>query len=57
MSETPDTLHFSTPAVTIAIDKRTAAFTYYDNEGSLLTKEPARGGKTLKPVDVRRLRL
>ena len=52
VSEAPDTLHFATSAVTIAIDKRTAAFTYYDKDGSLLTKEPARGGKTLMPVDV-----
>lgn len=52
VSETPDTLHFATSAVTIAIDKRTAAFTYYDKDGSLLAKEPARGGKTLMPVDV-----
>ena len=52
VEETPDTLRFSTAAVTIAIDKQTAAFTYLDSRGQLLTKEPARGGKTLMPVDV-----
>jgi alpha-D-xyloside xylohydrolase len=38
--------------VTIVIDRRTAAFTYFDRAGNLLTREPARGGKTLTPVDV-----
>ena len=51
-TETADSLLFATSAVTIAIDKRTAAFTYLDSQGKLLTKEPARGGKTLMPVDV-----
>ena len=33
------------------IDRKTAAFTYRD-AAVRLTKEPARGGKTLVPVDV-----
>ncbi len=50
--ETPDSLIFATAAVTIEIDRCTTAFTYRDSQGQLLTKEPARGGKTLEPVDV-----
>ena len=38
--------------MTIDIDRQTAAFTYRDRDGALLTKEPARGGKTLIPIDV-----
>lgn len=53
VQERPGRLLFSTSAVTIAIDRDTTAFTYLDNQGGLLTKEPARGGKTLEPVDVR----
>ncbi|MFO7633854.1 MAG: glycoside hydrolase family 31 protein [Caldilinea sp.] len=52
VNETSDSLLFATAEVTIAIDRRTAAFTYLDSCGELLTKEPARGGKTLTPVDV-----
>ncbi len=52
VTDAGDTLHFATAAVTIAIDKRTAAFTYCDAGGNLLAKEPAGGGKTLMPVDV-----
>jgi alpha-D-xyloside xylohydrolase len=52
VEETPATLIFATSEVTIAIDRRTAAFTYFDRAGNLLTREPARGGKTLTPVDV-----
>lgn len=50
--ETPSHLHFSTAEITIVIDKETAAFTYQDNTGYLLTKEPDHGGKSLEPVDV-----
>lgn len=50
--ETSASLLFITSAVTIAINKNTTAFSYYDNRGNLLTREPARGGKTLEPVDV-----
>ena len=52
VQETSDKLVFSTSALTIIIDKYTIAFTYQDSQGGLLTKEPARGGKTLEPVDV-----
>ncbi|MCA9956552.1 MAG: DUF4968 domain-containing protein, partial [Anaerolineales bacterium] len=50
--ETPDNLIFSTAEVTININKNTAAFTYLDNQGCVLTKEPDRGGKTLEKIDV-----
>ncbi len=52
VQEAADTLLLATSAVTVAIDKRTAAFTYLDSQGNLLTREPARGGKTLMPIDV-----
>jgi alpha-D-xyloside xylohydrolase len=52
VEETPDRLVFSTSELTIKIDRQTAAFTYQDSQGRLLTREPARGGKTLEPVDV-----
>ncbi|WP_027085501.1 TIM-barrel domain-containing protein [Cohnella panacarvi] len=47
-----DHLKFCTTSVVVLVDKKTAAFTYYDSNGVLLTKEPSRGGKTLDPVDV-----
>lgn len=52
VEETADSLRFSTSAITILIDRCTTAFTYQDGRGELLTKEPARGGKTLEPVEV-----
>lgn len=52
LEETPEALVFATRAVRIHIDRQTTAFTYTDNQGSLLTREPARGGKTLEPVEV-----
>jgi len=52
VEETPDRLIFATTEITVAIDWQTAAFTYYDNLGNLLTREPARGGKSLSPIDV-----
>jgi alpha-D-xyloside xylohydrolase len=50
--ETAEALVFSIPKLSIRIDKQTTAFTYVDSSGRLLTKEPARGGKTLTPVNV-----
>ena len=50
--ETEDSLLCSTDDLTIEIDRQTLAFTYRDHTGYVLTKEPARGGKTLEPVDV-----
>ncbi|HMB24903.1 MAG TPA: DUF4968 domain-containing protein, partial [Anaerolineales bacterium] len=50
--ENETSLIFSTDDLTITVDRQTLAFTYCDNTGHVLTKEPARGGKTLEPVDV-----
>jgi alpha-D-xyloside xylohydrolase len=50
--ETADSLLFSTADLMIEIDRQTLAFTYRDAGGYLLTREPARGGKTLEPFDV-----
>ena len=50
--ERPDTLVLATDALSIEIDRRTVAFTYRDATGGLLTREPARGGKTLERIDV-----
>jgi alpha-D-xyloside xylohydrolase len=52
VEETPEQLLFATAEVTIAIDRQTTAFTYYVRQGALLTREPARSGKTLTPIDV-----
>src|SRR5512137_1548559 len=52
VQETPDRLVFATSDVVITIDRQTAAFSYCDRHGNLLTKEPDRGGKTLEPIDV-----
>jgi alpha-D-xyloside xylohydrolase len=50
--ETADALVFSTPKMSIRINRQTGAFTYLDSSGQILTKEPDRGGKTLVPIDV-----
>ena len=47
-------LVISTEALVISIDRSTAAFTYRTAAGELLVREPARGGKHLEPVEVRR---
>lgn len=52
ISETPESLTFSTLKLSIRINKRTGAFTYLDSSGQILTKEPDRGGKTLVPIEV-----
>jgi alpha-D-xyloside xylohydrolase len=52
LEETPQALVFVTDALRITIDRQTTAFTYTDSQGNLLTREPARGGKTLEVVDV-----
>ncbi len=52
LGETTEALVFSTPKLSIRINRQTGAFTYLDRSGQLLTKEPDRGGKTLMPIDV-----
>ena len=52
IQETTDALFFSTSKLTVQIDRSTLAFTYRDAHDQILTREPARGGKTLVPVNV-----
>ncbi|GAE94351.1 hypothetical protein JCM21714_3502 [Gracilibacillus boraciitolerans JCM 21714] len=52
VEEKKDIIVFSTRKVHIQINKNTAAFTYMNASGGLLTKEPKRGGKTLVPTEV-----
>lgn len=52
VDENEDTIFFSTSKVRIQIKKHTAAFTYMDASGNILTKEPKQGGKTLVPTEV-----
>lgn len=47
-------LLISTEQLVIEIDRETCAFTYRDPDGSLLTREPSRGGKTLERFNVYR---
>ncbi len=54
VSDGPDGIVLSTDAMTIEVARATAALTYRTSEGTLLTREPARGGKTLTPVQVLR---
>lgn len=50
--EAAGSLIFSTADLMIEINRQTLAFTYRDAAGYLLAREPARGGKTLTPVNV-----
>jgi len=52
VEERLDALVLITDALSIEIDRRTVAFTYRNAGGSLLTREPARGGKALERIDV-----
>ena len=52
--EGQDGIVLSTDAMSIAVARDTAALTYRTIDGTLLTREPARGGKTLTPVQVLR---
>jgi alpha-D-xyloside xylohydrolase len=52
--EGQDGIVLSTDAMSITVARDTAALTYRTIDGTLLTREPARGGKTLTPVQVLR---
>jgi alpha-D-xyloside xylohydrolase len=52
--EDRDRIVISTDAMSIEVARETAALTYRTIDGTLLTREPARGGKTLTPVQVLR---
>jgi len=51
VTETPQTITFSTEQLQIDIDRQTLAFTYRDAAGSILTREPVQGGKMLEPAE------
>lgn len=53
IKEDENFIKLSTSEVQLVINRMTGAFSYYDRNGRLLTKEPDRGGKTLVPVDVK----
>ena len=52
--EDRDRIVISTDAMSIEVARETVALTYRTIDGTLLTREPARGGKTLTPVQVLR---
>jgi alpha-D-xyloside xylohydrolase len=52
VEEGASVLRLSTDALVVEMDCDTAALVYRTPDGGLLTREPARGGKTLDPVDV-----
>ena len=54
VQETEQMLVLTTSALEIQVQKATAALTYRDRQGHLLTREPEQGGKTLTPTPVLR---
>jgi len=50
-TEQESAITLSTKKIILVIDKNTGAFSYFDHNRRLLTKEPARGGKSLDPFD------
>ncbi|QDH23071.1 glycoside hydrolase family 31 protein [Saccharibacillus brassicae] len=50
-TEQESTITLATRKIKLVIEKNTSAFSYYDHQGTLLTKEPARGGKHLNAFD------
>lgn len=52
VSETTDSIFFSTSDLTIQIDRHSLSLGYFDKDGCLITSEPEKGGKTLVPIDV-----
>ncbi len=56
VEETPAAIVVRTPRLGLTIARTTGAFTWTDAGGRLLTREPEQGGKTLRPVEVRKVR-
>ncbi len=54
VAERADAIVLATDALTVEVAKGTGALTYRRADGTLLSREPARGGKTLTPVEVLR---
>ncbi len=52
VTEGPQHVALATAQVTVEINRQTAAITYRDKRGDVLTREPERGGKTLEPIAV-----
>jgi alpha-D-xyloside xylohydrolase len=50
--ETDGEVVLSTEQLQVHVDTRTGALTYLDTQGTLLAREPARGGRTLEEIDV-----
>jgi len=50
-SEEDGSIFLKTSNLTLAVNKETGSFTYFDATGKLLTKEPDARGKTLIPFD------
>jgi alpha-D-xyloside xylohydrolase len=54
ITDQSDYLEISSGLLTVRVNKSTSAFSYWDETGRLLTKEPAKGGKTLERTEVYR---
>ncbi|MFT3789438.1 MAG: glycoside hydrolase family 31 protein [Tepidisphaeraceae bacterium] len=54
IDESESTLTLSTARLALRIDRATGAFIWFDANGQLLVREPARGGKSLERVNVER---
>ncbi|MCC5843445.1 MAG: DUF4968 domain-containing protein [Verrucomicrobia bacterium] len=52
--EEENSLVLSTSEIRLEINRDTGAFTWFDKDGNLLTREPAEGGKTLEEITVNR---
>ncbi|MEK4853092.1 TIM-barrel domain-containing protein [Paenibacillus sp. FSL H7-0756] len=52
ITDLPGHLQISTAQLMIEVDKESCAFSYRAADGTLLTREPARGGKTLDRTEV-----
>ncbi len=52
ISESDGAITLTTSKLRMDIDRSTCAFSYFDSNGRLLTREPRHGGKTLTEIDV-----
>ncbi|MEI8096421.1 MAG: glycoside hydrolase family 31 protein [Spirochaetales bacterium] len=51
LEESPDALVLLTQQLRLEVSRETGALAYFDAKGKLLTREPARGGKSLEVFD------
>lgn len=54
MTEQEERFTLATDALSVAVDKRSGALSYWTRDGSLLTREPCTGGKWLTPKELYR---